>query len=204
MPTVKSLKTYRFDLIFPYLSVMWELKLLKFAARAVHCQPSTNPRPFRNCIGAPRRARVHANSLTVTTITVALNGTGHPQPAADKFRWPDKGIFRGKGHGRWMIFLCEFETFIMAYYNLISGQYHPQIPANSLDFGHMSHFAHDLFWRNSCRFSLELLVGCSHLPVPDAVAAVVLQAEEGILPETTEGFLSRNILFWKLKVFFSK
>ena len=69
---------------------------------------------------------------------MALNGTGHPQPAAGKFRWPDKGIFRGKGHGRWMIFVCEFETFIMAYYNPISGQYHPLIPANNQGF--WSHF----------------------------------------------------------------
>lgn len=46
----------------------------------------------------------------------------------------------------------------------------------------MSHFAHDLFWRNSCRFSLELLVGCNHLPVPDAVAVVVLQAQGGGSP----------------------
>lgn len=134
------------------------------------------------------------SSLTVTTITVALNGTGHPQPAAGKFRWPDKGIFRGKGHGRWMIFFCEFETFIYngLYYNPISGMYHPQIPANNQGFGHMSHFAHDLFWRNSCRFSLELLVGCSHLRVPDAVAVVVLQAQGGVLPETAQGFLSSN------------
>ena len=35
-------------------------------------------------------------------------------------------------------------------------------------------------------------MGCSHLPVPDAVAVVVLQAQGRVLPETTQGFLSSN------------
>ena len=35
-------------------------------------------------------------------------------------------------------------------------------------------------------------MGCSHPPVPDAVAVVVLQAQGRVLPETTQGFLSSN------------
>ena len=90
------------------------------------------------------------SSLTVTTSTVASHGTGHPQPAAGKVLWPDKGIFRGISHGRWMIMSCEFETLIMACHNPhITGWYNPLNTANHQVLDHNTVILHMIFFEIS-------------------------------------------------------